>query len=70
MSFKRRNIKGHDYVGPIIFKTVKEDEFGRPTLVEVGYDDSSFHVEKGTQFYTGYISATAIEGVKKPKVKA
>lgn len=70
MSIKKRNIKGHDYLGPIVFKVLEKDAFNRPTKVEVGYDDSTFHIEKGTEFFTGYISATAVEDAKFPKAKA
>lgn len=67
---KKRNIKGHDYLGPIVFKVKEKDAFGRPTVVEVGYDDSTFHVEKGTEFFTGYISVTAVDGAMFPRTKA
>ena len=63
---KRRSIKGHDYV-LVVFKTIEKDAFGRPTKVEVGYDDSVFKLEGGEQFYTGFMSATVLEGVINPK---
>lgn len=66
---KRRNIKGHDHV-LVVLKTLERDAFGRPTKVEVGYDDSVFKLEGGEEFYTGYISEAAIQGAVNPKAKS
>lgn len=66
---KKRNIKGHEYV-LVVLKTLERDDFGRPTKVEVGYDDVTFDLKGGEQFYTGFISATAIEGAVSPKAKS
>lgn len=66
----KRNIKGHNHVGPIIFKELEADEFGRPLKVEIGYDDTTFNLKGGEKFFTGYISETALEGARNPKVKA
>lgn len=35
---------------PIVLKVRERDDFGRPTLCEVGYEDSSFSVEDGAEF--------------------
>jgi hypothetical protein len=67
---KKRNIKGHDHLGPIVFKVLEEDAFGRPTKVEVGYDDTTFNLKGGEKFFTGYISVTAVDGALFPRTKA
>lgn len=56
---------GDPYVGPLVFKVLSRDELGRPKTVEVGFDDSTFQLEQGTEFFTGFIHATAAE----PQVK-
>ena len=66
---KKRTIKGRDYV-MVVLKTLEKDEFGRPTKVVVGYDDTVFNLEGGEEFYIGFVSATALEGALHPKVKA
>lgn len=58
---------GDPYVGPVIFKVIDTDELGRPKTVEIGFDDSTFQIEQGTQFFTGFIHATAAEPVLKGK---
>jgi hypothetical protein len=59
MKAQKRNIKGLDYVGPVVFKVVSVDELGRPKQVEVGFDDTTFNLKNGDQFFTGYIAASA-----------
>lgn len=67
MSLLKRTIRGHEYVGPVIFRVIKEDAFGRPTEVEIGWNDSVFNLKGGEKFFTGYISETALEGAINPR---
>jgi hypothetical protein len=67
---KIRTIKDKQYYGPIVFKTLERDEFNRPSKVEIGYDDTTFHLKGGEAFFIGYISVTAVEDAISPKVKS
>ena len=58
---------GDPYVGPVLFKVLSWDELGRPKTVELGFDDTTFQIEQGTQLFTGFIHATAAEPVLKGK---
>lgn len=66
----KRNIKGHEYLGPVVFKVLERDLFNRPTKVEVGYDDTTFNLKGGEHFFTGYISVSAVEDAISPKAKS
>lgn len=67
---KKRTIKGKDYFGPIVFKVLEFDAFKRPIKVEIGYDDAVFNLKGGENFFTGYISATAVEDALFPKAQS
>lgn len=59
-----RGIKiGKDRYELVVLKVVDRDVFGRPHMVQVGYDDTTFKLEGGEHFVTAYISkvATKIE---------
>lgn len=66
--FKRRTIKGQGYV-LVLLKTLEKDAFGRPTKVEVGYDDTTFNLQGREEFYTGFISETAVLDATNPRAK-
>lgn len=57
MSLLKRTIRGHEYVGPVIFRVIKEDAFGRPTEVEIA----------GLTRDAATISETALEGAINPR---
>jgi hypothetical protein len=57
----RRNIRNHEYVGPVVFKVLDRDELGRPSKLQIGYDDSVFSLEQGAEFFTGWVHAESVE---------
>lgn len=55
---RKKTIQGKDCV-LVVLKVEERDEFGRPRKVTVGFDDSTFKLEGGEEFYTAWISAEA-----------
>lgn len=47
--------------GPVVFKVLERDDLGRPSRVQVGYDDTVFHIENGDCFVTGFLDVSAFE---------
>jgi hypothetical protein len=43
----------------VIMKVLTRDEFGRPSTVKVGYDDTKFDIGEGDEFVTGFIHEAA-----------
>lgn len=57
-------IGGDKYYGVVVLKVMSWDEQGRPSIVQVGYDDTTFHLEGGEHFVTAYINASAVKTKK------
>lgn len=51
--------------GPIVFLVLEKDNLGRPSLLQVGYDDTTFELQGGEEFITGALDPSAFE----PEVK-
>ncbi len=47
--------------GPLIFKVLERDVQGRPSVLQIGYDDTKFILAGNEQFYKGAIEAKALE---------
>lgn len=47
-----------------ILKVDSFDEYGRPSKVTVGYDDTSFKLDQGMQFWTAWIPVEMTEKEK------
>lgn len=61
---KTRNIQGKPHV-LVVLKAVEWDAKGRPSKVEVGYDDTVFQLEGGENFFTAFVSETMLKGHSK-----
>lgn len=57
---KKREIRGKDHV-LVVMKAVAWDAQGRPSKVEMGYDDTVFAIEGGEQFFTAYVPEDMLE---------
>lgn len=58
---RRKDIKGEPHV-LVVMKVTERDELGRPSAVQLGYDDSRFSVVDGDEFITAWIRETAAKG--------
>lgn len=57
-------INGEEYT-LIVLKVVERDERGRPSKVQVGYDDTTFNVADGDEFLTAFVKTQTVT----PKVR-
>jgi hypothetical protein len=48
----------------VILKVVSADALGRPSTVIVGYDDTTFNLEGGEQFFTAFVPVSMAETEK------
>lgn len=48
----------------MILKVVSADALGRPSTVIVGYDDTTFNLEGGEQFFTAFVPVSMAETEK------
>jgi mRNA-degrading endonuclease HigB of HigAB toxin-antitoxin module len=58
MSAQQIKVGGEKYT-LVVLQVLERDEFGRPSQVKVGYDDTVFNIQGNEQFVTAYIHAHA-----------
>jgi hypothetical protein len=57
---------GDSYTGPVLLRVKSWDEHGRPSDVTICWDDDVVKLEGGEQFFTAFVSGTALP----PKAQA
>lgn len=63
ITLKDSSGKEREYI-LVILKVDEADEYGRPSKVTVGYDDTVFQTEQGMQFWTAWIPVEMAEKEK------
>lgn len=56
---KTRTIQGKEHC-LILLKVNSRDEHGRPKMVEVGFDDTTFNIQGGEEFLTAWVLKSVI----------
>lgn len=55
-----RTIRGETYE-LVVLKVLERDELGRPSKVLIGYDDTTFKVGGGEEFFTAYVYQSSVK---------